>query len=56
MDYNNHFNFKRCFQKILVSAIALITAPVTPVPCNNIFPKVFGVYQDNNAFENTKLF
>ncbi len=57
MDYNIHFNFKRCFQKMLLGAIALITAPVTPVPCKNIFPKVFGADQAfNTALENTKLY
>jgi hypothetical protein len=49
MEFQNHFNFKRCFQKMLLGALALISAPVTAVPCTNIFPKVFGADQAYNT-------
>jgi hypothetical protein len=49
MDYNNQFNLKRCFKIMLLGARALISAPVTPVPCTNIFPKVFGADQANGG-------
>ena len=48
MQFNNDFYFKRCFFSML-AALALISAPVTPVPCTNIFPKVFGADQANGG-------
>jgi hypothetical protein len=48
MQFNNDFNFKRSFLKML-GALALISAPVTPVPCTNIFPKVFGADEAYNT-------
>ncbi len=49
MEYNNHFNFKRCFKKMLLGTLALISDPVSPAPCTNIFPKVFGADQAYNT-------
>ncbi len=53
MVFQNHFNFKRCFLKMLLGALALISPPVTAVPCTNIFPKVFGA--DQAAYSNGVL-
>jgi hypothetical protein len=36
-------NFKsRLHFLIILGSLALIADPVTPIPCTNIFPKVFG--------------
>jgi hypothetical protein len=48
MQFNNHFNFKRCSLTML-GGLAFISAQVTSVPCTNIFPKVFGADQANGG-------
>ncbi len=48
MQFNKHFNFKRCSFTML-GAIAFISSPVTPIPCSNIFPKVFGADEKYNT-------
>jgi hypothetical protein len=49
MQFNNYFNFKRCSFTMLLGALAFISAPVTPIPCTNIFPKVFGADEANGG-------
>jgi hypothetical protein len=55
MDFNNHFNFKRSFLKML-RVLAFISAPVISDPCTNIFPKVFGADQANGGTLHTYLY
>jgi hypothetical protein len=49
MQFDNHFNFKRCFLTMLLGSPAFKIAQVAPVPCTNIFPKVFGADKAYNT-------
>ncbi len=48
MTFNNRF--KRSFHFLItMGSLVFIADPVTPVPCTNIFPKVFGADQANGG-------
>ncbi len=57
MTLNNHFKCRVHFL-IILGSLAFIAAQVTPVPCTNIFPKVFGADEvdDTGGYEYTYLY